>query len=111
MQLIFLTAVAAALSQAVTNTVPEGDGIGNPESATKLWGNADYQCYQNCGRAMTEFNKCKGNIGNKHDCVCAPDSQFHHFYDQCVECPDYVLRKFNRPLSIPETECGISRQR
>ncbi|KAA8915829.1 hypothetical protein TRICI_002039 [Trichomonascus ciferrii] len=111
MKFVILTAIAAVLSQAVANPVAEAeaDAIANPEAAAEAWANNDSQCYQNCGRAMSEYNKCKGRGSGFHNCVCSSNSNFHHFYDQCVKCPSYVLRKFDRPLSIPERECRISR--
>ncbi|KAA8903828.1 hypothetical protein TRICI_005639 [Trichomonascus ciferrii] len=99
MKLIILTAIVTAL------TCASADAVADAEA----WANADSLCYQNCGRAMTEFNKCKGQGANKHNCICADNSRFHQFYDQCVQCPDYIVNKFSA-LSIPEAECGISRK-
>ncbi|KAA8914132.1 hypothetical protein TRICI_003029 [Trichomonascus ciferrii] len=113
MKLILLTAIAASLSQAVANPVPEAepDAIANPEAAAEAWANADSQCYQNCGRAMTEYNKCKDRGKGFHNCVCNSNSNFHHFYDQCIKCPNNILFKFNRALSNPERECHLARPR
>ncbi|KAA8906089.1 hypothetical protein TRICI_005190 [Trichomonascus ciferrii] len=96
--------LAAILSQAVASPAPEADAVAEAEA----WANADSLCYQNCGRAMTEFNKCKGQGANNHNCICSSNSRFHHFYDQCVKCPDYIVNKFSRSLAIPERECGLS---
>lgn len=98
MKLIFISAISAALTCASAG----------PLADAEAWANADSLCYQNCGRAMTEFNKCKGQGPNKHDCICDDNSSFHRFYDQCIQCPDYVVNKF-AALSIPEAECGITR--
>ncbi|KAA8903819.1 hypothetical protein TRICI_005630 [Trichomonascus ciferrii] len=106
MKLLFITSIAAATA-AFANAAPTAEA--DPLAEAEAWANADSLCYQNCGRAMTEFNKCKGQGPNKHNCVCSDNSTFHQFYDQCVQCPDYILNKFSRPLSIPEAECGISR--
>lgn len=106
MKLTLLTTIAAlALSQVLASPIAEADPLAEAEAGAKQ----DSFCYQSCGRAMTEYNKCKGRGPNMHSCVCDEDSQFNNFYKQCVKCPAYIVNKFTHALSIPERECGISR--
>lgn len=72
MKFIVLPTIAAIISQALANPVPEAepDALANPEAAAKAWASADSHCYQNCGRAMSEYNKCKDRDQSFHNCVC-----------------------------------------
>lgn len=77
-------------------------------ASVAMAGDAPWQCYKSCGRALSEWNQCKRYHGEKFNkCLCAEDSRFNQFLDPCLGCADYVWEDFKHSLSIPMGKCGI----
>lgn len=88
------TVAAITLTSAVTsaNAIPDGY--------------VPWQCHSNCGKALTEFNKCKGQ-GNYHECLCAGTSKFNSFLSPCLGCGKTIWDKYGKALARPMAECSI----
>lgn len=66
-----------------------------------------WQCHMNCGKALTAYNKCKGNSDMKN-CLCASGSDFNSYIIPCLNCGDNAWLDYGSALTTPMKQCGMT---